>query len=100
MNLIFGFTNCSIDLVDDVCVVVVVIFNVVVVVVVVEGVLKLFSFLVLNNFELGFLERYPSFTSNNPKLHPKCNHERRQKRCILRVRRNHESDFETFPFMS
>ena len=38
-----GFTNCSIDLVDDVRVVVVVVFNVVVVVVVVvEGVSKFF----------------------------------------------------------
>ena len=42
--MILGFTNCSIDLVDDVCVVVVVVFNVVVVVVVVvEGVSKFFS---------------------------------------------------------
>ena len=41
--MILGFTNCSIDLVDDVCVVVVVVFNVVVVVVVVvEGVSKFF----------------------------------------------------------
>ena len=43
--MILGFTNCSIDLVDDVCVIVVVVFNVVVVVVVVvEGVSKFFSF--------------------------------------------------------
>ena len=40
--MILGLTNCSIDLVDGVCVVVVVVFNVdVVVVVVVEGVSKL-----------------------------------------------------------
>ena len=98
--MILGFTNCSIDLVDDVCVVVVVVFNVVVVVVVVvvEGVSKFFSFLVMNDFELVFLETYPSFPSNNPKIHPKCNHKRRQN--ILRVRRNHGSDFETVPFMS
>ena len=71
--MILGFTNCSIDLVDDVCVVVVVVFNVVVVVVVVvEGVSKFFSFLEMNDFELVFLETYPSFPSNNPKMHPKC----------------------------
>ena len=78
--MILGFTNCSIDLVDDVCVVVVVVFNVVVVVViVVEGVSKSFSFLALNNFELAFLETCPSFPSNNPKIHRKCNHKRRRK---------------------
>ena len=60
--MILGFTNCSIDLVDDVCVVVVVVFNVVVVVVVVEGVSKFFSFLVWNNFELGFLENLSKFS--------------------------------------
>ena len=54
--MILGFTNCSIDLVDDVCVVVVVVFNVVVVViVVVEGVSKFFSFLEMNDLELVFL---------------------------------------------
>ena len=76
--MIWGFTNCSIDLVDDVCVVVVVVFNVVVVVVVVEGVLKFFSFLEMNDFELVFLETYPSFPSNNPKMNPKGNHTRRR----------------------
>ena len=61
--MILGFTNCSIDLVDDVCVGVVVGFNVVVVVVVfVEGVSKFFSFLVCNNFELGFLENLSTFS--------------------------------------
>ena len=60
--MILGFTNCSIDLVDDVCVVVVVVFNIVVVVVVVEGVSKFFSFLVWNNFELGFLENLSKFS--------------------------------------
>ena len=75
--MILGFTNCSIDLVDDICVVVVVVFNVVVVVV--EGVSKFFSLLEMNNFELVFLETYPSFPSNNPKMHPKCNHKRRRK---------------------
>ena len=60
--MILGFANCSIDLVDDVCVVVVVVFNVVVVVVVVvEGVSKFFSFLEMNDLELVFLETYPSF---------------------------------------
>ena len=55
--MILGFTNCSIDLVDDVCVVVVVVFNVVVVVVVVvvEGVSKFFSFLEMNDLELVVL---------------------------------------------
>ena len=78
--MILGLTNCSKDLVDIVCVVVVVVFTVVVVVnVLVEGVSKGFSFLVLNNFELGFLETCRSFPSNNPKLHPKCNHKRRRK---------------------
>ena len=78
--MILGFTNCSIDLVDDVCVVVVVVFNVVVVVVVVyEGVSKFFSFLEMNDLELVFLETYPSFPLNNPKIHPKCNHKRRRK---------------------
>ena len=38
-----------------------------------------FSFLEMNDFELVFLETYPSFPSNNPKMHPKCNHKRRQK---------------------
>ena len=43
--MIFGFTNCSIHLVDGVCVVVVVVFNVVVVVVVVvKGVSNSFHF--------------------------------------------------------
>ena len=74
--MILGFTNCSIDLVDDVCVAVVVVFNVVVVV---EGVSKFFSFLEMNDLELVFLETYPNFPSNNPKIHPKCNHKRRQK---------------------
>ena len=78
--MILGFTNCSIDLVDEVYVVSVVVFNVVVViVVVVEGVSKFFSFLVLNNFELGFLETCPRSPSNNPKIHPKCNHTMRRK---------------------
>ena len=80
--MILGFANCSIDLVDDVCVVGVVVFNVVVVVlvvVVVEGVSKLFSFLVMNDLERVFLETYRSFPSNNPKIHPKCNHKRRRK---------------------
>ena len=75
-----GFTNCSIDLVDDVCVVVVVVFNVVVVVVVVvvEGVSKFFSFLEMNDLELVFPETYPSFPSNNPKMYPKGDHTRRR----------------------
>ena len=80
--MILGLTNCSIDLVDDVCVVVVVVFNVVVVVVVVvvvEGVSKFFSFLEMDDLELVFLETYPIFLSNNPKIHPKCNHKRRRK---------------------
>ena len=93
--MILGFTNCSIDLVDDVCVVVVVVFNVVVVVVgVVEGVSKFFSFLEMNDLELVFLETYPSFPSNNPQMYPKGDGK------ILNIRRNHGSDFETVPFMS
>ena len=78
--MILGFTNCSIDLVDDVCVVVVVVFNVVVVVVVVvvEGVSKFFSFLEMNDLELVFLETYPRFPSNNPKMYPKGDHTRRR----------------------
>ena len=77
--MILGFTNCSIDLVDDVCVVVVVVFNVVVVVVgVVEGVSKFFSFLEMNDLELVFLETYPSFPSNHPKMYPKGDHTRRR----------------------
>ena len=76
--MILGFTNCSKDLVDDVCIVVVVVFNVVVVVVVVEGVSKFFSFLDMNDLELVFLETYPSFPSNNPKIYPKGNHTRRR----------------------
>ena len=78
--MILGFTNCSIDLVDDVCVVVVVVFNVVVVVVVVvaEGVLKFFSFLEMNDLEFVFLDTYPSFPSNNPKMYPKGDHTRRR----------------------
>ena len=46
--MILGFTNCSIDLVNDVCVVVVVIFNVVVVVVVVVEVVSEFFSVVGN----------------------------------------------------
>ena len=77
--MILGFNNCSKDLVHDVCVVVVVIFNVVVVVViVVEGVSKFFSFLKMNDLELVFLETYPSFPSNNPKIYPKGDHTRRR----------------------
>ena len=82
--MILGFTNCSIDLVDDVCVVVVVVFNVVfVVVVVVEGVSKFFSFLEMNDLELVFLETYPSFLSNNPKMYPKGDHTRRRQHTQL-----------------
>ena len=36
-------------------------------------------FLEMNDLELVFLETYPSFSSNNPKIHPKCNHKRRRK---------------------
>ena len=77
--MILGFTSCSIDLVNDVCVVVVVVFNVVVVVVVVEGVSKFFSFLGMSNLELAFLEPCPSFPSNNPKMFPKSDNTRRRK---------------------
>ena len=79
--MILGFTNCSKDLVNNVCVVVVVVFNVVVVVVivVVEAILKFFSIFEMNDLELVFLEPYPSFSSNNPKIYPKCNHKRRWK---------------------
>ena len=77
--MILEFTNCSIDLVDGVCVVVVVVFTVVVVVVVVvEGVSKFFSFLKMNNLELVFLETYPSFPSNNHKKYPRSDNTRRQ----------------------
>ena len=70
-DLILGFTNCSIDLVDHVCVVVVIVFNVVIVlVVVVEGVSKFFSFLETRNLELAFLDPCPSSPQqkNNTKL--------------------------------
>ena len=78
--MIWGFTNCSIDLNDDVCVVVVVVFNVVVVVVVViEGVSEFFSFLEMSNLEHAFLEPCPGFPSNNPKMYPKGDDTRRQK---------------------
>ena len=77
--MILGFTNCSENLVEDVCVVLVVVFNVVfVVVVVVEGVSKFFSFLEMNDLELVFLETYQSFPSNNPKMYPKGDHTRRR----------------------
>ena len=77
--MILGFTNCSKDLVDDVCVVVVVVFNVVVVVVVVvEGVSKFFSFLEMINLEVVFLQLCPSFDSNNPKIYPKSDNTRRR----------------------
>ena len=76
--MISGFTDCSKDLVDDVCVVVVV-FNVVIVVVVVEGVSKFFSFLKISKFELAFLEPCPSFPSNNPKMYPKSENTRGRK---------------------
>ena len=39
----------------------------------------IFSFLEMNDLEVVFLETYPSFPSNNPKMHPKCNHKRRRK---------------------
>ena len=78
--MILGFTNCSIDLLSDVCVFVVLIFNVVVVVVVdVEGVSKRFSFLEMCNLELAFLELCPSFPLNNPKMYHKGAHTRRRK---------------------
>ena len=66
----------------------VIIFNVVVVVVVVvvEGVSKFFSFLEMNDLELVFLETYPSFPSNNPKIHPKCNHKRQGKHTTCSAR--------------
>ena len=76
--MILGFINCSIDLIDDVYVVVVVFFNVVVVVVVVEGLLKFFSFLEMNNLEVVFLELCPSFPSNHPKIYPKSDNIRRR----------------------
>ena len=77
--MILGFTHCSKDLVDDVCVVVVVVSNVVVIVVVfVEGVWKFFSFLEMNELELAFLETDPSFRSNNPKIYPKGDHTKRR----------------------
>ena len=80
LNIILGFTDCSIDLVSDVCVFVVLVFNVVVVVVVVvEGVSKFFSFLEMCNLELAFLEPCPSFSSNNPNVYPKGTHTRQRK---------------------
>ena len=77
--MVLGFTNCSKDLVDEVCVVVVVVFNVVLVVVVVEGVSKCFSFLKMSNLELAFLEPCPGCPSGNPKMYPKGEHTRRRK---------------------
>ena len=79
LNITLGFTNCSIDLVDDVCVVMVVVFNAVVVVVVaVEGVSKSFLFSEMNDLELFFLDTYPGFPSNNPNKYPKGDHTRRR----------------------
>ena len=80
--MILGFTDCSIDLLSDVCVFVFLVFNVivvVVVVVVVEGVSIFFSFLEISNLELAFLEPCPSFSLNNPKMYPKGTHTRRRK---------------------
>ena len=81
--MILGFTNYSIDLVDDVRVVKVSVLNVVVVVVVVgvvvEGVSKFYSFLELSNLELAFLEPCSSLPSSNPKMYPKGDHARRRK---------------------
>ena len=37
-----------------------------------------FSFLEMNDLELVFLETYPSFPSNNPKMYPKGDHTRRR----------------------
>ena len=80
LNIILGFTNCSMDLVDHVCVVVVVVFNViVVVVVVVEGISKFFSFSEMKNLELAFLEPWQSVPSYNPKIYPKGDHTKRRK---------------------
>ena len=84
--MILGFTNCSIDLIGNVCVFVVVVFNVifivlnvVVVVVVVEGVSKFFSYLEMSNLELAFLEPCRSFPSKNPNVYAKGTHTRRRK---------------------
>ena len=94
-----GFTNCSIDLVDDVCVVLVVVFNVVVVVVVfVEGVSKLFSFLEMNDLELVSLKLIQVFLQITQKCTPKATTQGDGN--ILNIRRNHGSDFETDLFMS
>ena len=95
--MILGFTNCSIDLVDDVCVFVVVVFNVVVVVVVVvEGVSKFFSFLEMNNFEVVFLELGQRFASNNPKIYPKSDNTRR--RTHTRHSKKSQDCFRNGPF--
>ena len=77
--MILGFTNCSMGLVDDVCVVVVVCKVAIVVVVIVEGVSKFFSFLEMNDLELAFLETYPRFPSHNPKIYRNSDNTRRQK---------------------
>ena len=39
---------------------------------------QLFSFLEKNDLELVFLDTYPSFPSNNPKMYPKGDHTRRR----------------------
>ena len=39
---------------------------------------KFFSFLEMNDLELVFLETYPGFPSNNPKMYPKGDHTRRR----------------------
>ena len=41
-----------------------------------QPLLPLFSFLEVNDLELVFLETYPSFPSNNPKMYPKGDHTR------------------------
>ena len=62
LNMILGFINCFIDLVDDVCVVVVVVFNVVVVVVVVvETFRNSFHFWYGRTLNLVSLRTCPSF---------------------------------------
>ena len=39
---------------------------------------NIFSFLEMNDLELVFLETYPRFPSNNPKMYPKSDHTRRR----------------------